>query len=231
MEKSDKIFYLLTKSSDRTMLFNEVAARNCEIVVKGKKDLSYKVRVKVYRNELDLLCESVDGTRANLAEGEDIMAQIDLGGELYFFKTKVRWQGAYLILPTNMDIYQLQRRQTWRIKIPRSYKAKAFIEKLGDDSVNIESTILDFSVGGVRLQVPSHLASIPKDTPAQIMLTFGNRSPILIAGFIRHKVKDPSNEKCQLFGVEFKPVSQLMESRLFALSMDLHRELFMRQQA
>ncbi len=231
MEKTDKIFYLLTKASDRTMLFHEVASKNCEIMVKGKKDLSFRVRVKVFRNELDLLCESADGIQPTLFEGEEVMAQIDLNGEKFFLKTKARWHDELLILPTNVDIYQLQRRQTWRIKIPRSYKAKAIIEKLGDESVNYEGMVLDFSVGGVRLQVPGALATVPRDTAIQIMLTFGNRSPILITGYIRHKVKDASNEKLQLFGIEFKPVSQLMESRLFALSMDLHRELFMRQRA
>ncbi len=214
------------------MLFHEVAAKRCEILVKGKKDLSFSVRVKSLRNEKDFICETFGkNIPPELFDGEEILVQIDLNGELYFMKSVARWHDELLVIATTAEVYQLQRRQTWRIKIPRSYKAKATIEKLGTMDVNIEGQVVDFSVGGTRIQFPATLSHVSKETPIQIMLSFGNRNSILITGFVRHKQIDAANDKFVLFGVEFKPVSQLMESRLFALSMDLHRELFVRNKA
>jgi hypothetical protein len=53
-------------------------------------------------------------------------------------------------------------------------------------------------------------------------------SPIEISGTVKHIKVDDSNKTLQTFGIEFNSLSSILENKLFALTMEIHKEVFRR---
>lgn len=215
-------------ADERMRLFKDLANVRGEVTCKGEGDEVYRLTVERATAKMELQCSVPFGLTSPKKE-KDLLGNFFLGGERYFFKTPVKVDGDVVVLRMDADLFHLQRRQNYRIKIPENYQATLLISAVNRGVVKLTGQLSDLSSGGCRVVLT---AGTPMLEPGDIIeghVVIGKRDSLEIEGTIRHhKVEKGASLTKQVFGVEFKPLSSLLEGRLFAITMDLHREFFSR---
>lgn len=213
---------------ERVRLFQDLAAVRGEIICKGDAEDVYRLNVEKALGKQELHCSVTFGMPSPVQEKE-VLGNFFLGGERYFFKTPVRMDKSFVVLRMDVDLFHLQRRQNYRIKIPESYQAQLMIQELAKLAVKIPTQMYDISSGGCRIAMNGDKPLVEMGDPIKGQVIIGKREPIEIDGVVRHVRSEKSGTNIkQIFGVEFKSLSTLTEGKLFSITMDLHREFFSR---
>lgn len=215
-------------AEERTRLFRDLATARGEVTCKGDRDEIYRLTVERATAKSELQCSVPFGLNSPKNETE-LLGNFFLGGERYFFKTPVKVDGDVVVLRMDRDLFHLQRRQNYRIKIPENYQATLLISKLNGGTVKLSGQISDLSSGGCRVTLTAADPLLKTDDVLNTHVVIGKRESLEIEGIVRHhKVEKGASTTKQVFGVEFKALSSLLEGKLFAITMDLHREFFSR---
>jgi c-di-GMP-binding flagellar brake protein YcgR len=152
-----------------------------------------------------------------------------IGGERYFFSSTVRIEKDQIALRIDQDLFHLQRRQNYRIKIPDAYTATLLISQLNKAGSKLTGQISDLSSGGCRVVMTASTPVLEIGDIISGHIVIGKREPLEIEGTIRHhKLEATTKSSKQTFGVEFRQLDHFLEGKLFAITMDLHREFFSR---
>jgi hypothetical protein len=222
---------IFTKVSDpeRQRLFKDLATNRTQIVCKGESDQIYHFVADRTTPKNELLCTIPFGIPAPLKDN-DLVCNFFIGGERYFFRTLATVEKDLVHLKTDTELFHLQRRQNYRIKIPENYLSKFSISAANGFPVKVSGTLYDLSSGGCRVTVNAALPVLGTGQEITGQVVIGNREPIDFEGTIRHYKMEGSTPQTtkQIFGVEFKPLSTFLEGKLFAVTLDLHREFFSR---
>ncbi len=215
-----------TEPDERLPLLKNLALQktilHCKSV--GSDDL---YTLKTLKVDLDryLICDK-QAENIPFTGTEKVIISFSINSDKYFTQSTITPSsvGSTWTLDGQNDIFKLQRRQHYRVTIPPAYKSKAVFRDPKNDSKICTGVISDISSGGcmVLLEKPS-LFKI-NETPF-IDIYIGRRDAITLTAEIRsvRKVNSPSEQ--QALGIMFKSVSSLTESKIFAITMELHREL------
>lgn len=154
---------------------------------------------------------------------QELLGQFILGGDKYFFKAAWTQENQTLMFSSVVSIYKLQRRQSFRLRVPESYHSDFVLTKVNDSLHNRRVKLWDLSSGGCCLQVPSEIAHKSSDSISGIM-TLAGRAPVKVQGIVRHVRKENHDKKImQVCGIEFAPISASLDSQLFTAMMELSR--------
>lgn len=126
------------------------------------------------------------------------------------------------------QVFKLQRRQHFRLRIPMSYDAYFALTSLNGESSLLKARIEDLSEGGCRLYLPHGRPELKSDDLIKGHFQMGNRASIPVTGVVRHIKYNSRPTESQLIGVQFQEMTPALENRLFSLVMELHREFFAR---
>jgi len=215
-------------ADERLRLFKDLAKVRGEVTCKGDGDEVYRLIVERATAKQELQCSTPFGLASPKKEKE-ILGNFFLGGERYFFKTPVRVDGDVVVLRMDADLFHLQRRQSYRIKIPESYQATLLISSLNKSKTKLSGQLYDLSSGGCRVVMTASTPTLQHGDIIEGHIVIGKRESLEVEGTVRHhKIEKGASLTKQVFGVEFKPLSAQLEGRLFAITMDLHREFFSR---
>jgi hypothetical protein len=218
-------FTKISKSEDREKLIKDMVAAGVEILCKGQPDTIYRLKAAKFSNN-KLYC-SLSPNSAKLAVTHEVLiASFMLGGDKYFFQSVAQYEGIEIFFIAEFDLFHLQRRQNYRVKIPESYKAIMNVTDVNDQTIKLTANLYDISSGGCRMVYQNDKVILKMDDVLKTRVTIGSKDPLEITAMVRHIALDPLNKKASVLGLEFKPLSPALESRLFAITMDLHRELF-----
>lgn len=209
-------------------LFKDLANVHGEIICKGEGDEIYRLVVELATGKKELHCSVPSGCSQPKKE-INISGNFFIGGERYFFKTPVRIEADIVILRMDAELFHLQRRQNYRIKIPENYPATLQISSYNKGPVKLSGHLVDLSSGGCRVTLTASLPVLEAGSRIDGHIVIRNRDSLEIEGTIRyHKIDKSLSTTQQVLGVEFKPLSSMIEGKLFALTMDLHREFYLR---
>ncbi|WP_413291621.1 flagellar brake protein [Bdellovibrio sp. HCB337] len=215
-------------NEERLRLFKDLATIRGEIACKGESDEIYRLTVERTSGKVELQCSIPFGLAAP-AQEKELLGNFFIGGERYFFKTPVRVEKDVVILRMDGELFHLQRRQNYRIKIPDSYQAHILITAHNKGKVKLKGQIYDLSSGGCRVVFHGADPAIESGDYIDGHIVIGRREPLEIESTVRHhKIEKSGNASKQIFGLEFKSLSTQVEGKLFAITMDLHREFFSR---
>ena len=215
-------------ATERLRLFKDLATARGEILCKGDLDEVYRLVAERTNPRNELYCSIPFGLPSPTGEKE-LLSNFFIGGERYFFRTPVRVENQLAIIKIDNELFHLQRRQNYRIKIPENYLAQILISELNKALVKLTGNINDLSSGGCRVTLMSATPELEIGDKISGHIVIGRRESLEIEGTIRHHKTEKSIKAIrQIFGVEFKPLSPILEGRLFAITMDLHREFFSR---
>lgn len=222
---SQDAFTKISKPEDREKLLWDLSAARGEILCKGTTD--HILKLKAYKLEKDKLhcLISGDSVRPTFTH-ENVIASFHLGGEKYFFQAVAEYDRGEIFFVAAFDLFHLQRRQNYRVKIPESYKAHLDIVTVNDQPMHLVGSLYDISSGGCRVVYQMDAPLIKMDDNLKAKVYVGKKAPIEVEAVVRHVKPDPTRKNGQVFGLEFKPLSPALEARMFGITMDLHRELF-----
>lgn len=207
-------------------LFKDLANIRGEIICKGSDEDVYRLTAERTTGKQELHCSVPFGFSKPKKEN-DILGNFFIGGERYFFKTSLRIEGDVVTLRIDVDLFHLQRRQNYRIRIPESYPASLLLSNYNGATVKLTGKLVDLSSGGCRASILTALPVFETGGRIAGQIVIKNRDPLGIEGTLRyHKFEKSISTPRQIFGLEFTALSSLVEGKLFALTMELHREFF-----
>lgn len=226
-QKSQDIFNKITSIEERRKLFTDMVIARTEISCKGIKDEVFKLVCDRYSGEGKMVCNLIKTDSFEPTISSSLVCQFDIGGEKYFFKTTLDFRLKSYVIDMTGDLFHLQRRQSYRIRIPLSTKSAADVIH-ADTNQNIKAIPFDLSTGGCRLCF--NQASLPwkPNDQVKIYLKIGSREPLQLSGVVRHMRNETNPKVCIYVGIQFENITTSIEKSLFSITMDLYREFFSR---
>ncbi|UYL09151.1 PilZ domain-containing protein [Bdellovibrio sp. SKB1291214] len=220
-----EIFKKLSRDDEKIKLFVDLASAQGEVLCKGKTESLVKLKA-VHWHSKSMHLECLFNSTEILNNGEEFLGYFFLGGEKYYFEgtATVYSNRCQFSLPTEM--FHLQRRQNYRVRIPQSYQAFFDVTEINGSAANIHCKLGDLSSQGCRLVEKLPGTSFKNNDAVKGKLLINKNSPIELEAEVRH-VK--TEEGYQYIGIEFQKLSAIQENNLFALTMEIHKELFKRQ--
>ncbi|KYG63351.1 hemolysin [Bdellovibrio bacteriovorus] len=221
------IFTLVGREDEKIKLWQDLAQAQGELLCKGKEESICKLRVNFYNSKTKCLECTVESI-TTLKPQEEYLGHFFLGGEKYYFQGFAQIHQEKVVVPVAEELYHLQRRQNYRVRIPEGYQAFYNIVLVNEQPQKIIGQLADLSSQGCRViyRMDAPLMKIGDKVTGHLVI--GKRSPIEIQGVVRHIKVDEGNKVIQTFGIEFSPLSTMIENKLFALTMEIHKEVFKR---
>ncbi|MBX3039394.1 MAG: PilZ domain-containing protein [Bdellovibrionaceae bacterium] len=191
--------------------------------------LSFQIQGR--ENGWNLICRLTDQASLPAGTTQEAIVSTQIGAEKYYMTGHLarRSDGLYS-LRLEQKIFQLQRRQHFRLRIPDSYQAKYELSQLNGAPCKLKVIVHDISAGGCRLFLPHHRPELKSGDKIQGQFVMGGKTPLPAIGEVRHvKIEDLHGDEYQFIGVQFIDMTPALESRLIALVMELHRQFFTRK--
>ena len=226
-KKNEDIFNKITSIEERRKLFGDMANSKTEIFCKSENEEVFKLICERYSSEGKMICSLAKADKTEPKILTSLVCQFDLGGEKYFFKSTLDFRIKNYVLDLTDEIFHLQRRQSYRIRIPLSTKSIADVVITGTNQT-IKAIPVDLSTGGCRISITQPGLKFEIGNEIKLYLKIGAREPIALTGLIRHIRQETTPKITTYIGIQFSNVSTQTEKTLFSITMDLYREFFAR---
>lgn len=225
---NQEIFKKISKT-EKQELFEQLTDRHLEITVKGDEDQYYCLVAKELIHGSRIECIASAGFVIPRIH-QDVIISIEVGEHRYYANTRLLVEDMQKCsLDLSGPIFQLQRRRSVRLTLPREMPQSANIISLHGTTVFIPAIIDNFSAGGVRLKVENTEHTLLVGLELEIVMQLSKKSPMQFIAQIRHLSESFQEEKrVQMIGVQFLGLDKNMETRLMISLMDLQREVFLK---
>lgn len=195
-----------------------MAFSRAEVICKGLDDNLYKVQSERFEKR-KLVCKIPRGQTIPFFKDHEVIVTFNLASEKYFFKALCRTIAGELVFDFPFDIFQLQRRQSYRLKIPSSYKAQVAVVAHNHRQINLIAGMQDLSTGGCRFLVKVEESNFKIDDEIEIFMHFKGRDSLHCKAIVRYV-------NGTVVGVEFQQTTPAFESTVFSITLELHKEFF-----
>lgn len=219
MSQEQRIFQPIPRSPERDLLLSEFASHNVDVFIKFSDQKTLLAKAKKWHPPFKLQLSYPTSPRALIQK--QIPVQINHRGDRYFMMAFIQDTGTEFYLVIEGPLFKVQRRQSFRLRLPSDYPSIVHVFELNGLKTNAKSRILDLSEGGCSLLVPVSLSS-SMGSHIGLRMKIGARSEFVEYGHICYSkfVKDEVR-----LGIRFlRP--QGADSALFNLVRDLYVELF-----
>lgn len=220
-------FKLIARADEKAKLWDDMAKARGEFLCKGTDDSICKLRVVLFNSKHQAL-ECTFESPVTMKDQEEYLGHFFLGGEKYYFQSKAQVVNGKVLIPVPQELYHLQRRQNYRVHIPDGYQAFYNIILVNQKPQKITGQLADLSGQGCRVIYRLDAPLMKAGDQVTGHLLIGKRSPIEVQGIVRHIKVDESNKVIQTFGIEFTPLTPILENKLFAITLEIHKEVFRR---
>lgn len=221
------IFTLVKDERDKIKLWVDLGKSKGEVLCKGENDAICKVKINFFNSATTALEGVFDGP-VTMKTGEEYLGHFFLGGEKYYFQARAQVAANMIQIPLADEVYHLQRRQNYRVRLPEIYPAYYNIIQVNETAEKIVGRLADLSSQGCRVVYRMDAPLLKMKDKVIGQLVIGQRAPIEIHGIVRHIKLHEGSKVTQTFGIEFSPLPTILENKLFAITMELHKELFKR---
>lgn len=221
MGQASRVFNPIPRSPERDSILSEVASTQSEVLVKISNQQTLVTKAMKWVSPFKLQLTYPEGLRPVVQRAVPI--QFKYRDDIYFAMAFVQDTGTQFVLVIEEAIYKVQRRQSFRLKLPANYPMGAEVFELNHHSVKDAIRVLDLSEGGCSVLVPGRL-QVTMGSYLGLKVKIGNRPAFIQYGRVRYL----KAEKTELrLGIEFDKDRQ-MNADLFNLTRDLYVELFSR---
>lgn len=226
MSTTKDIFTKVTDPQVREKIFYDLAGSKSEIVgkVHGNSSDTHLLQALVF-SPPELECRITSGK--TIPQKGELILQMMLGDDKYLCSTPYQMRDGHAFLRMEVDVFHLQRREDFRLRLPVSFKSFLEVKTCNSKPVSGRLSLIDLSGGGCRLLISSKDLTLNLNDVIEGEIILPERAPLKIKGIIRHR-KDDEKTKSQTAGLQFTELSEPTKNRIVALVMDLYRELFSR---
>lgn len=218
----DSSIFSLVDAKDVARLWQDLAQARAEIMCKGDAETIVKIKAHYFTPKSELECLT-EGTQ-HLKEKEEYLGHFFLGGEKYYFKARAQIIGTKVIIALPKELYHLQRRQNYRARFPASYPGTCTIKSLNEQPQKIKWKLFDISSQGCRVILEDSNFLIKIGDKISGSVDTRNTTSIEFQGVVRHIKNENDAHVIKTFGMEFTPITPIVENKLFALTMEIHKE-------
>ncbi len=163
-----------------------------------------------------------------LSTSTQVVVQMSTGEDKYLCLSTCHPSGDGFCLDMEGQIFKLQRREEFRLKIPSGYYAILKILLIANHPIDGNLPLVDLSAGGCKVEVKANFYKAQTGDRFRAELRLKGREPIFVNGNIRYISKHPLYSQQQVWGVEFSDMSTQLKDKLAGFTMDIYRELFSR---
>jgi hypothetical protein len=218
-DSNARIFHPIPRSFERDQILDDAAASVVDVYVKFSQTQTLLAKVLKWVPPFKVLITYPDGPRPIVKKA--IPIQFNSRGEKYFAQAYTQDTGSHFFLVVEGPVYRVQRRQSFRLRLPTDYPMRVELFEMNGHRMNEKIKLLDISEGGCSLSVPLSLAS-SMGAYIGLNVKIGARPPFVQFGHVRYLKADKLQVR---FGVKFDQNKEL-NSDLFNLTRDLYVELF-----
>lgn len=214
-----RIFHPIPRSRERDQILADAADSVVDVYVKFSNTQTLLAKALKFIAPFKLQITYPEGPRPLVQK--TITIQFNARGEKYFAQAYTQDTGNQFFLVIEGPLFKVQRRQSFRLKLPSDYPMQGHLFEMNGHRMNEKIQLLDISEGGCSLFAPKSLAG---SMGAYIGLTvkIGSRASFVQHGHVRYLKAEKNNVR---FGVKFDEKSGL-NADLFNLTRDLYVELF-----
>jgi len=210
--------FIALTPKEREVVYKDLVKGNrpIQIQITGEKQKQGKV---LTQSEGEIIFELPFLDRF-IGEFEAVIT-FSLPPEVYFLKAKIRENSGQYFFKETINIYRLQRRETFRLKIPELVDANVTIDNLGTFRLN------DISQGGFGIQVSAKVShSFKSKTQLKVnLVVMGERFAKVICE-VRNARVQTLDKQTILVGFKFLELDQGTEERLFKVITEISRQYF-----
>lgn len=223
----DQIFKLIDSDEKKIILWEDLSQSKSEIICKGQQDAVCRLRIKSYdAREQIIQCDFESPTQ--LQHLEEYLASFLLGGEKYYFRGKTILDRGRVLITLPPELFHLQRRQSYRVRIPELLHSYYNIILVNESPFVVVSSLVDLSSHGCRISSDPQSYKLQKNDKVTGLLIIDKKPPLEINGIIRHTRVIEGKTEYQISGVEFQNIPTIIESKIFSITMEIHKQFFRR---
>lgn len=222
------IFKRISDADEREKLAADVARLKPDLLCKAEaSEDTFLMEVSRLEKKFHLVCRSRTGAKPPISLPVAVILSFTIGTDRYFMTTNIKdVGGGYYDVDFSKEFFHLQRRQSYRIRLPDNHPGDLKVAVIGRPDSGLTGKLVDISSGGARMLLKHADPVLKMDDKVEGSIVIGRRAPITYEGVVRHVKVESRNPPTQIIGVEFTNLTPLMEGKLFAITMELHRELF-----
>lgn len=222
-----EIFKKISSPEERERVATDLIRLQGELLCKAKaSDEVFHLMALRSAGPLSISCAHRSGEAPPFPVPAEIIVSFSIQTQKYFLTTKLKDLGGnYFEINFTENLFQLQRRQNYRVFIPDNYRTEVSITVAGK---KISGSVLDLSSGGLRARilVKRSDCNFSINHLLQGKFKIGDRPAIPFKGQLRHMKDDTTKEGFVMLGIEFLDLSKPIQAQLFSMTMELHREMF-----
>lgn len=219
MKADQKIFQIIPRSSDRDQLLADFANQQCDIFIKFPGQKAVLTKVKKWLPPFKLQLNYPTSIRPLVQT--QLPVQINYRGDRFFAQAFILDTGTEFFIVIEGPLYKVQRRQSFRLRLPFDYPAQVEVFELNGHRMEDRAKLIDISEGGCNLKVP-HSLQCEMGSHIGLKMKIGSRPEFIEYGHIRYSKVHRSELE---FGIRFIKVPG-SHPELFNLVRELYAELF-----
>jgi len=155
-------------------------------------------------------------------KNEPVICLFTIKEEVYFFKSLLNNTNADYAIDFPTDIYQLQRRNDYRVSIPVGLYYESEIRILNAQSKKIKIEVRDISLGGCQLLVKKSSDEFKSEDKIELYIKIDRFEFTQLTMTVKH-VKVVESQNYSLIGASFTDLTGSTISEMQALLMHLDR--------
>lgn len=196
----DLKFYTLLEPSKHKETLDFLQHNQTDITLKIRSQ-HMKSKILSLKNEHELLIYKFNFQDFN---GEQVICSFEINAEQYFFTSELRTHLLHVIMLVPNEIFQLQRRNDFRVIIPANSVYNCTLRAIDGRPVQIAAEIRDLSLGGCQILINKNKQlQLQKNTEIGFSFKMGQIDRENIYCSVRHIEILKNNSKI-LMGLKFK---------------------------
>ncbi len=214
---TDHKFYTLLDLTKYKETLEFLQSNQTQLTLKIKTK-HYKSKILAKKNEKEFFLFKFNFDKL---ENEKIVCSFEIKAEQYFFTSAISTVQNDLIMSVPAEIFQLQRRNDFRVNIPIGSSFECVLRSVDGRLVKEKAEIRDLSLGGCQLIIDKSSFTLTKDSEIEFNFKMGNVDRDNIFCLVRHIV-EIKNKKLSV-GLEFKNTDADFLTDLQSLLVNLDR--------
>jgi hypothetical protein len=223
-----EMFKKITDDQERSSLLQDLVNSRAELQVKLPNPIDVVLSLKAHEVEDFVLKCALKSSPAKMTDNGDLVISFFLGAEKYFSSAKFTASNDQIDIFVDGPIFQLQRREDFRLKIPNDQTILFQCTEWNGTSAKQSVPLRDLSAGGCRIMIdPKKWNPKPDDLVAGFLF-IPNRDPVPVGGSIKYFREESTDKSKQTAGIQFTKLSEPQKNKIAAIVMDLFRVFFAR---
>ncbi len=229
-EKQETIFIKIKDFEEKRKLLDGILLERKDLLIKSASpgdDVFSVVPISLARNQLKCEFGTATTKKTNFNQ---VILQFGVGAEKYLTLCDCTFSEKTITLSLDSEIFRIQRREDFRLKLPTSYDAHFQVLFHNEKELKkpVKIPLIDLSAGGCRLSFKKNDFEIKKNDRLSGKIQLAGRKEILVDSTVKHIEENPTNDKILMLGAQFTKLSNASKTLLTGVVMDIYKRLFSR---